>query len=639
MNQVGRNDSCPCGSGKKFKKCCLGKAAAQDSVVQAAQPESHDLNTINVEPPSESLMRAVSLHQSGKLEEAEAIYHSLLRNNPNDSHALHYLGLIALQQGRYPDAVELISKAIRVSPGIPAFHCNLGNAYRNLNQYDSAIAAYRKAIQLDPAFEAAHSNLGNALKDSGRLVEAIEHYRKALSLSPNFAGAYCNLGSALKDMGEMEEALAYLRKALSLRPGYLEAQGNLLFILSFYEVSNPGEYLEAARSYGKMVLAQATPCTSWHVLQLSQGAPQRLRVGLVSGDLNTHPVGYFLENSLKHLDQARVDLVAYSTSGLEDELTGRIKSYFSAWNVITGMGDEAVAQKIHADGIQVLIDLAGHTAKNRLSVFAWKPAPVQVSWLGYWASTGVPGMDYLLADPISVPESHRAHFTEAIWHLPETRVCFTPPTEPAAFLPGPLPAARNGHITFGNFNKLAKINDHVIALWGRVMQAIPTARLRLQNIGAHASSTREQLLKRLSHAGISSERVALSDMMPRDKYLEAYAEVDIILDTFPYTGGTTTCEAMWMGVPTLTLAGNSIIGLQGASFLTCVGLGDWVANSEDDYVERTLVYASDIDRLTRLRAGLRQQAQVSPLFDAPRFARQLENALFGMWQRRLDKEK
>lgn len=639
MKQVGRNDPCPCGSGKKFKKCCLDKAAVQDSVIEAVQPESHDLNTINVEPPSESMMRAVSLHQSGKLGEAEAIYCSLLRNNPNDSHALHYLGLIALQNGRYLDAVELINKAIRASPGIPAFHCNLGNAYRNLNQCDSAIAAYRKAIQLDPTFEAAHSNLGNVLKDSGRLIEAIEHYRKALSLSPNFAGAYCNLGSALKDMGEMEEALAYLRKALSLRPGYLKAQGNLLFTLSFYEASSPTEYLEAARSYGKMVLAQAAPYTSWHVLQFSLGAPHRLRVGLVSGDLNTHPVGYFLENILKHLDQARVELVAYSTSGLEDELTGRIKPYFSAWNMIAGMSDETVAQKIHADGIQILIDLAGHTAKNRLSVFAWKPAPVQVNWLGYWASTGVPGMDYLLADPISVPESNRVHFTEAIWYLPETRVCFTPPTEPAAVLPGPLPAVKNGYITFGNFNKLAKINNRVVALWGRVMQAIPTARLRLQNIGVHASSTREQLLKRLSHEGISSERVTLSDMMPRDKYLAAYAEVDFILDTFPYTGGTTTCEALWMGVPTLTLAGNSIIGLQGASFLACVGLGDWVAKSEDDYVERALAHASDIDCLAHLRAGLRQQAQVSPLFDAPRFARQLENALFGMWQRRLDKEK
>lgn len=257
---------------------------------------------------------------------------------------------------------------------------------------------------------------------------------------------------------------------------------------------------------------------------------------------------------------------------------------------------------------------------------------MQVSWLGYWASTGVPGIDYLLADPISVPESHRAHFTETVWYLPDTRLCFTPPTAIDRLAITPLPALRNGHITFGCFQKMGKLNDGVLDAWGTIFNAMPEARLRIQNTQMLFPKAREHLQKQLSRSGIAPEQVTLVEARSRDHYLAAHAEVDIILDTFPFTGGTTTCEALLMGVPTVTLAGDTMLARQGASLLTCAGLGDWVAHNKEEYVAMALAQAADADRLARLRAGLRQQVLGSPLFDASLFAGRLEDALYGMWR-------
>lgn len=259
---------------------------------------------------------------------------------------------------------------------------------------------------------------------------------------------------------------------------------------------------------------------------------------------------------------------------------------------------------------------------------------MQVSWLGYFASTGVPGMDYLLADQVSVPPSHREHFTETVWYLPDTRLCFTPPAAHARLAPTPLPALRNGHITFGSFQNVFKLNDAVLALWGRIFHSLPQARLRLQNRQMNSPALRAHLQQRLARVGIAQQRLTIVGDMPMEEYLAAHADIDIILDTFPYPGGTTTCEALWMGVPTLTLAGGTLLARQGASLLTAAGLDDWIAGNEDDFVARTLAHATDINRLTQLRSGLRQKIIASPLLDAPRFALHLENALHGMWQQK-----
>ena len=358
-----------------------------------------------------------------------------------------------------------------------------------------------------------------------------------------------------------------------------------------------------------------------------------LRVGLVSGDFRNHPGGYFLENLLKNIDTGQVELFAYPINLMEDDLTARIRPRFAAWKPLAGLNDETAARLIHADGMHLLLDLSGHTRSNRLPIFAWKPAPVQASWLGYFASTGMAEMDYLVADPVSVPESNQVHFTEEIWNLPETRFCFTPPAVDMELGVSQLPALRNGCITFGCFQNLAKLNDDMLTLWGRIFQQLPKARLRLQNAHFNSPGMQEDLRCRLTAKGITPERITLEKGAPRAEYLAAHADIDIILDTFPFGGGTTTCEALWMGVPTVTLAGNTMVGRQGASMLSCAGLADWIADDAEDYVAKTVDHASDFEKLARLRAGLRKQVLASPLFDGPRFARNFAAALWGMWQR------
>jgi len=284
---------------------------------------------------------------------------------------------------------------------------------------------------------------------------------------------------------------------------------------------------------------------------------------------------------------------------------------------------------IHTDGVHVLIDLSGHSTQNRLPVFAWKPAPVQVSWLGYFATTGLAEMDYLLADEVGVPEKLQDQFTESIWYLPDTRLCFTAPS--VALDVNPLPALSGDSITFGCYQNLTKVGPEVLATWGKIFAALPEARLHIQCKQLAEPSQREHLAQQLKQHGITPERVSMHGAIQRDDYLKSHAEIDLILDTFPYPGGTTTCEALWMGVPTVTLAGNSMLARQGASILTAAGLGDWVATSREDYIAKAIEMARDKDRLATLRDNLRKQVLASPLFDAQRFARNFEDALWGIW--------
>ncbi|RYF31314.1 MAG: hypothetical protein EOO23_02935, partial [Comamonadaceae bacterium] len=281
-----------------------------------------------------------------------------------------------------------------------------------------------------------------------------------------------------------------------------------------------------------------------------------------------------------------------------------------------------------------LVDLAGHTAHNRLPLFSWRPAPVQATWLGFFASTGVPEIDFVIADETGVPAAHTKNFSEAVRYLPDTRLCFTAPGSDSDIQPGPLPALANGHVTFGCFQNMTKLNDGVLALWGKVFSALPDAKLRLQSKQMGDAALRGEMRDRLARHGIDPSRVMLTGPSSRSVYLAAHQEVDVMLDSFPYGGGTTTCESLWMGVPTITLAGDTMLSRQGASLLTCAGLADWVAGSEENYVERVQAHCADLPRLAALRDGLRAQVLASPLFDAPRFAGHLQDLLQSLWQER-----
>lgn len=743
---TGKNDPCPCGSGKKFKHCCEGKSALPNKRMAAPSPEEiNPLVTLfntrryaelesqaralldrypksgfvwkllgaalqmqgkealpaflktaelmptdaeahfnlgvvqkglgQLEDAAASYRRALkikpdyaeahnnlgnTLRELGQLEDATVSYRRALKLQPNYVDTHFNLGNTLKDLGRLDEAIISLRRAAELNPALVAAHNNLGATFKELGRLDEAVSSYRRAIELDPTLATAYSNLGAALQELQRFPEAVSSYQRALQLRPDYAEAHCNLGiamkktgrfdeavacyrraaelqpdyalarselgGALKDLGLIDEALVSFRQAVQLKPDSPEMFSNLLFTMNYANLS-PAACLVEARRYGQLVTSKATaPFTTW----MCDAQPERLRVGVVSGDLNLHPVGYFLESLLPQINPDRIELIAYPSDAKCDVLTTRIQPFFKAWKPIVELSDADAAKLIHADGVHVLLDLSGHTGKNRLPVFAWRPAPAQASWLGYFATTGVAEMDFLLADETGVPEQHHAHFTEAIRYLPDTRLCFS---APQADVPvSTLPALKSGHITFGCFQNLAKIGNSVLALWADILNALPDARLRLQSKQLIDTEVAAQLVTRLGQHGINPTRVALHGFSTRATYLAAHAEVDILLDTFPFPGGTTTCEALWMGVPTVTLAGDTLIFRQGASLLSASGLNEWITNTPSEYVERTVALASDLPKLSALRATLREQVLTSPLFDAPRFARNFEKALWGMWR-------
>lgn len=606
------------------------EAPRQAAATEAATCEAAPASVERTAQVAACKARGNAFLDNGRLDDAAVAYRQMIAIDPDRAEGHLNLGYVLREQKRYDGARHHLSEAARLEPTSPDAHYLLGTVLSAEGLLDEAICRFERSLALRPNFAEAHCDLGSALRAKHRLTAAEECHRRAIAIRPEFATAYSNLGLVLGEQGKLDDAIAANRRALSIEPGNAATFSNLLLALGTHPGCTPEQYAAEARQYGLHVMARARPYARWHT-RPGVRATRPLRVGLVSGDLRTHPVGFFLENVCARLDSSRIALFAYATNAYEDDLTARMKPHFAGWTPIVSMSDEAAARRIHDDGIDVLVDLAGHTADNRLPVFAWKPAPVQVSWLGYFASTGVPGLDYLLADRMSVQGSRPEHFSEKIWHLPETRLCFTAPTAGLLIPPGPLPALSNGYVTFGCFQSLAKVQDAVLASWARIFAALPTARLRMQCRQLEDPVLRDDLLARLAHAGIAPARITLAGPESREDYLRAYAAVDILLDTFPYPGGTTTCEALWMGVPTLTLAGATLLARQGASMLACVGLGEWIAEDEGSYVRQAIARATDIGQLADLRSRLRGQVLASPLFDGDRFARHLEDALLGMW--------
>jgi len=545
--------------------------------------------------------------------------------------AYNNLGQALASQGQFEQAVAAFQQAIALNPNYPEPHNNLANTCKTTGQVELALHHYQAAIALRPAYAEAHNNLGWTLHDMGVLDAAVEHYQKALALKPDFADALNNLGNARSNQGDLPAAMAHFDAALALKPDFDLVRSNLLFHLNYHALCSPEVYLEQARRFGAGVTRRARPYTHWPHASRSPG--QRLRIGLVSGDLRAHPVGYFLESVLAYLDPAQVEIVAYVTKPHRDALSDRLQAHCSAWQSLVGLSDEAAARLIHQDGIHILLDLAGHTGDNRLPLFAWRPAPVQVAWLGYFASTGVVEMDYILADERVLPAAEVHHFVETPWRLPDCYLCFTPPHHDIEV--GALPAQALGYVTFACFNKLGKMNHAVVALWARVLKAVPNSRLLLKAKELNNPPLRAATLARFAALGIDAERICVEGFTPRSDYLADYRRVDIALDPFPFTGGTTTVEALWMGVPVLTRRGDRFVSHAGESLLQTAGLDGWIADDDDDYVAKAVAWSEDraaLAALAAIRAGLRAQLLASPLCDAPRFAGHLTAAFQGMWQ-------
>ncbi len=549
------------------------------------------------------------------------------------AHAIRLIddGNVIEDEGRLGEALERYENAIRIAPKLARAYLNRGNILLKMGQLALAHESYESALMFDPGYAAVHFNMGNAHAGANQPMAALRSYDKALAINPSFVECELARANVLDDLGQFDAALESCRRVLELKPDFFEAHSNLLFSHNYRGSYRADWMLADARHYGDLVARHARAASSW---RNSRDPDRCLRIGLVSGDLRNHPVGFFVEGILDVLARnasERLALYAYPTLPVSDAVSARIQSHCCAWYPTAGISDSAMAKKIVDDGIDILLDLSGHTAGNRLGLFAWKPAPVQATWLGYWATTGLSEMDYLIADPVTLPASEEKFFTEKIWRLPETRLCFTAPNEDIA--PGPLPALDNGYVTFGCFNNLSKMNDDVVQVWGKVLRAMPTSRLMLKAKQLNEESVRRDVEQRFARHGVGADRLLLHGPSSRADYLAAYRRIDIALDPFPFPGGTTSAEALWMGVPVMTLNGEHFLSRQGVGILTNAGLSAWIADNSDDYVTRTLSHASDPAALAILRNGLRRQVLASPLFDAPRFARHFEEALRAMWRR------
>jgi predicted O-linked N-acetylglucosamine transferase (SPINDLY family) len=567
-----------------------------------------------------------ALHDKGQLDEAIACYERVVQLRPASAEAYTNLGGALRERSKLDEATACYRKALELQQADAEAHNQLGVVLTQQGRSPEAVPCFRRAVDLRPDDPGYHTNLGVALGKQGQLNDALACYRRALHLKPDFVDAHVNLGGTLARGGELEEGLASLREAIRLKPDYASAHSNLCYTLHFSPRHDAQAIYEEHRRWNERHAEPLAVTLRPHANDRSPDRP--LRIGYVSPDFARHPVGQFLLPLLEAHDHKRFVIFCYALVNAPDSMTQRCRGQADNWRDVVHFGDQQLADMIRADRIDLLVDLSLHSAGNRLLVFARKPAPVQVSYLGYCSTTGLAAMDYRLTDPYLDPPDQDEPYSERSVRLPETYWCYRPLSETPPV--SPLPAAREGQITFGCLNNFAKVTVPTLAAWSRILQALPGARLLLH---AHAGSHRERVRELFVQECISGDRVVFSDRAPLVEYYRLYERMDVALDPFPFGGGTTTCDALWMGVPVVSLAGQTAVGRAGLSILSNVGLSELVAHDPEQYVRLAVSLAQDLPRLSQLRGSLRERLQASPLMDAPRFARHIETAYRFMWQR------
>ncbi|MCS6850984.1 MAG: tetratricopeptide repeat protein [Gemmataceae bacterium] len=569
------------------------------------------------------------LRAQGRLGEAEMALRQALALNPQSASAEKLLGHVLKSQGRLLEAEAAYLRSITWNPTDATTFGNLGDVYHLQSRFQDAERAYRQALALSPTYGGAVNNLAYVLEAQGRLDEAEAAAWRALELLPNLPEAHLNLGNLMQTRGRLEEAIRHFRRARELRPSYVSASSNILRCEQYRPGITPARLAQLHRDWEARHVAELRQLPR----DLPNGRdPDRvLLLGLISNDFCRHPVGYFVAPLFEHHDRERLQIVCYGDRVRADDWTDRLRAAADEWHDIRLLDDEQLAERIRADRIDLLVDLAGHTAYHRLLTFARKPAPLQFTWIGYTGTTGLSAIDYLIADRFHVPEGDEAHYCEKVLRLPDGYVCYPPPEDAPTV--GPLPAQEAGCVTFGSFNYPAKITPPVIALWADILRRLPGSRLLLKFNGLGDPGLRRRLLDQFAAAGIDPGRLELQGWSPRRQLLETYHKVDIALDPFPYSGGLTTCEALWMGVPVITCPGETFAGRHSFSHLSNAGLTETIARDRDEYVRLAVELARDWPRLAALRAGLRERMRRSPLCDGPRFARHVEAALRSVWRR------
>jgi protein O-GlcNAc transferase len=613
-----------------------------------------------IQTAGQALRLALEHQQHGQLAEAARIYQGILAKNPNQPDALHLLGTVAVMTGQAEKGIDLIGRAISINPSAAGYHNGLGIALAMLGRNDEAIAAQRRAIEIDPKLFNAWHNLGSVLASGGRYEEAVESFKVAVKLkpddanvhnglgvalllskrideaiaefeevrrlSPHFAQVYMHLGTAYLECAMHDEAMACFDKALALEPPTANRLSTKIFAMHYQPGADSTAILKTATQWDELVTAGLPRPAPPH--SNDQTADRKLRIGYISPDFRDHPVGRSVLPLLAQHDRGQFEIFCYSSAAREDATTAKLRDCDVVWQNIYRLSDDRAAEMVRGDKIDILVDLALHTVGHRLSIFARKPAPVQMSYLGYCSTTGLKAMDYRVTDGyIDPPGGDPAVYSERTIRLPRNYLCYVPTGEAPDI--SPPPCLDSGIITFGCLNKFTKCSDSSLELWALILRAVPKSRLILH---AMAGKHLDRLRERFERGGVSTSRLEFVDKHDWPRYMQAYARIDIALDPFPYNGGVTTCDALSMGVPVVTLSGDTGVGRVGRSILSNVGLPELIAETSETYLLLAVELANDVDRLKRLRAELRTRLMKSPMMDGRQLTRDIESVYRNAWR-------
>jgi protein O-GlcNAc transferase len=600
-------------------------------------------------------------YKAGDIGQAEQIFRDVLREDPENPTVLYLLGTACQVQGKLDEAVTNYERALQLRPDYSEVHNNLGVAHASLGRWADAVSCYLKARSFQPNYSDAYTNLGVALTEAGRIDEAVAVLQQAVRLRPNAAGAHYNLGNALQKRDDFEESVRSYHRALVFRPDNADVYNNMakIFLVEGRTQEAIGAYRRAIASEPNSVTAHsnllfalnydsrltatelATEHRRWadvhgRVAPLgpepghSRDPDRRLRIGYLSPDFYNHPAVSFLEPILANHDPRQVESICYAEILRPDAVTARLRSLVHGWRATRELNDLQLAEHIRADAIDILVDLAGHAADSRVRVLAYKPAPIQITYLGYPNTTGLGTVDYLLTDAVCDPPGEPTPYPEDPVRLPGGFCCYLPPGDAPQV--APLPAFSAGHVTFGSLQNLAKLNMEVIALWCRLLRAVPTARLLIFR-STLSEEAKRSLRGQFRLRGIDDERIELARTTSAGSgsHLDVYGAVDVSLDTVPWNGHTTTCESLWMGVPMITLYGTRHAGRMAASVLTRLDMGDLIARTPEEFIEIGARLAANIEGLSKLRAELRERMRSSALCDGATFTRTLEDAYRRLW--------
>lgn len=566
--------------------------------------------------------------EQGRMDDAGNAFYQAVQHKPDFFEALNNLGAVLKERWRLDEAVAVYHQALKIRPDAHQTLYNLGNALQSQNKLAEAEAVYRRVLELEPGSVDAHNNLGNLLNELGRLDEAGQSYEQSVRLNPTYIEAYNNLGSLRQAQGRLVQAAEAYRKALDIRPDHNQVHSNYLFCINHIPEYTPQalweEHLRWGQRHADPLAKEAAPHSN------VRDPERRLRVGYVSPDLFQHAVSYFIEPILQYHDPNRFESFCYAEVVKPDDATEKLRSLAHHWRVTCGLNDAEVAAQIRADGIDILVDLAGHTARHRLLALARRPAPVQATYLGYPNTTGMQAVGYRFTDAISDPPGEPSLYTEELVRLPNVFCSFGRPDDAPDVTNGP--AGRSGPITFGSMHKLSKLNDRVLDLWCRILEAVPNSRLLVFR-DTLTGAAREHLRGRFADRNIPAERLDIRNALKAGRdHRAVYGEIDISLDSIPWCGHTTACESLWMGVPMITLRGDRHAGRMGASVLSCVGVPQWIAGSQEEYLSIAVALANDREQLAHWRHRLRPQMIESPLCDGRGFTRNLEATYRQLWR-------